>query len=100
MAPSFTACLLVGAGGLFGSVSRYGLSLAGQRLAFDWPAGTLAANALGCFLVAVIAEIVDGEEKINAFLPRLHDLFEESGRGGLITLEKVQIIRYLKGQNS
>lgn len=48
----------------------------------------------------LIVEIVDQEEKIDGFLPKLHDLFEASGCGGLITLEKVQIIRYTKGQNA
>jgi PII-like signaling protein len=43
----------------------------------------------------MIVEIADQEEKINSFLPSLHDLFEESGSGGLITIEKVQIIKYL-----
>lgn len=43
----------------------------------------------------VIVEIADQEEKINAFIPLLDRLFEESGSGGLITIEKVQIIKYL-----
>ena len=42
----------------------------------------------------VVIEIVDLEEKIDGFLPTLHELFESSGCGGLITLEKVQIIKY------
>jgi uncharacterized protein len=42
----------------------------------------------------IIVEIVDLEEKIDRFLPKLHDLFESVGCGGLITLEKVQIIKY------
>lgn len=50
--------------------------------------------------LSLIVEIVDTEEKIDRFLPKLHDLFEESGCGGLITLEKVQIIRYLHGQTA
>ena len=45
----------------------------------------------------MIVEIVDAEDKINAFLPRLHTLFEESRCGGLVTIEKVQIIKYLYG---
>lgn len=43
----------------------------------------------------MIVEIVDTAEKVDAFLPRLDALFEESGCGGLITMEKVQIIKYL-----
>ena len=42
----------------------------------------------------IILEIADDEEKINKFLPVLHDLFEKSGCGGLITIEKVDIIKY------
>jgi uncharacterized protein len=42
----------------------------------------------------IIVEIVDYEERIDAFLPYLHDLFETLGCGGLMTLEKVQIIKY------
>jgi uncharacterized protein len=46
----------------------------------------------------IIVEIVDAEEKIDAFLPVLHDLFEETQCGGLITVEKVEVIRYLHGK--
>jgi uncharacterized protein len=48
----------------------------------------------------VIIEINDEEEKINAFLPRLHEMFEASQCGGLITIEKVQVIKYLHGASS
>ncbi len=46
----------------------------------------------------IIVEIVDVEDKIDRFLPKLHDLFESVGCGGLITLEKVQIIKYTQGK--
>ncbi|MFH1898375.1 MAG: DUF190 domain-containing protein [Candidatus Desantisbacteria bacterium] len=42
----------------------------------------------------IIIEIVDEETKIDAFIPKLHDLFEQVGCGGLITIEKVQIVKY------
>jgi uncharacterized protein len=45
----------------------------------------------------VIIEINDDEEKINRFLPALHDLFEEARSGGLVTIEKVQVIKYRHG---
>lgn len=45
----------------------------------------------------VIIEITDDEARINSFLPRLHAMFEEARCGGLITMEKVQIIRYTHG---
>ncbi len=38
----------------------------------------------------VIVEIVDSEEKINAFLPEL----ERMMGSGLVTLEKVQVLHY------
>ncbi|MEI6071807.1 MAG: DUF190 domain-containing protein [Verrucomicrobiae bacterium] len=38
----------------------------------------------------VIIEIVDTEEKLNGFLPAL----EEMMGGGLVTMEKIQVIHY------
>ena len=38
----------------------------------------------------IIVEIVDSEEKINAFLPVLDGMIGS----GLVTLEKVQVLRY------
>ena len=43
----------------------------------------------------LIIEIVDTEEKINDFLPVLNEMFEESNSGGLITMEEVDIIKYV-----
>jgi CrcB protein len=56
MTNPWTLSLLVGLGGGAGSVARYGLNLAAQRLAFDWPLGTLAANALGCLCLGLLTE--------------------------------------------
>lgn len=38
----------------------------------------------------LVVEIVDSEEKIDTLLPHLDDMMD----GGLITLEKVQILQY------
>src|SRR6266568_4306866 len=38
----------------------------------------------------LVIEIVDSEEKINAFLP----LLDEMITGGLVTMEKVQVLQY------
>jgi len=38
----------------------------------------------------IVVEIVDSEEKINAFLPLLDKLMQS----GLVTLEKVKVIQY------
>jgi len=42
----------------------------------------------------VVIEIVDHAEKIDAFIPTVNDLFEKCGRGGLITIEKVDVLYY------
>jgi len=42
----------------------------------------------------IVIEIVDTEEKINFFLLVVHTLFEQCGRGGLITIEKVNVLYY------
>lgn len=49
--------LLVGSGGFLGSLARYGLSLTAQRLPWAWPAGTMAANLLGCLLIGMVAGV-------------------------------------------
>ena len=42
----------------------------------------------------VIIEIVDSAEKIEAFLSIVNALFEQCGKGGLITIENVDVIYY------
>lgn len=42
----------------------------------------------------VVIEIVDSDEKIDSFLPVVQALFEKCGRGGLITVEKVDVLYY------
>lgn len=42
----------------------------------------------------IVVEIVDHSEKIDAFIPVVNDLFEKCGRGGLITIEKVDVLYY------
>jgi hypothetical protein len=44
----------------------------------------------------IIIEIVDTEEKLNTLLPFLDDVVEE----GLITLEKVRVIKYRHSKSS
>jgi PII-like signaling protein len=47
----------------------------------------------------IIVEIADDEEKIDRFIPVLHDLFESAQSGGLITMENVKVIKYLHGND-
>ena len=42
----------------------------------------------------IVIEIVDTDEKIDSFLPVVNELFEKCGRGGLITVEKVDVLYY------
>jgi len=46
----------------------------------------------------IVVEIVDDEEKIKAFLPEVDKLFEAAGCGGMITIEKAEIIKYTQGK--
>jgi PII-like signaling protein len=45
----------------------------------------------------LVIEIVDEEHKIAAFKDSLSELFEQAGCGGLVTLEKAQVIHYKPG---
>jgi PII-like signaling protein len=42
----------------------------------------------------IIVEIVDSEEKIRGLLPHIDAMMEAAHSGGLVTLEKAEIIRY------
>jgi PII-like signaling protein len=43
----------------------------------------------------MVIEIVDEEKKVDEFIPTLHELFEKADSGGLMTIEKVDVIRYV-----
>ena len=45
----------------------------------------------------LVLEIVDTEERINEFMTIVDVMFERSGCGGLITLERAEVIRYTQG---
>lgn len=42
----------------------------------------------------LVIEIVDSQDNIEKFLPLVEEIFEHSKSGGLITLEKADIIAY------
>ncbi len=46
----------------------------------------------------MVVEIVDEEEKIDKFLPIVHDIFEKANSGGLVTMEKAEIIKYVSNK--
>lgn len=45
----------------------------------------------------IVVEIVDSEEKIRAFVQIVNALFESTRSGGLVTIEKAEVIRYRAG---
>ena len=46
----------------------------------------------------LVIEIVDTEEKIREFTKTVEQLFEQTKSGGLITIEKAEVIRYTAGK--
>ena len=46
----------------------------------------------------LVIEIVDTEEKIKTFTKWVEEAFEKTKSGGLITLEKAEVIRYKAGK--
>ena len=43
----------------------------------------------------LIIEIVDKIDRIEDFLPKLNQIFEEADCGGLVTIEKAEVIKYI-----
>lgn len=48
----------------------------------------------------VVVEIVDEESKVAGFVDKLNDLLERADSGGLVTVEKAHVIRYLHGASA
>lgn len=76
--------LLVGLGGFVGSVLRYWLSGVAQGLAprSSFPIGTLLVNVSGCFVIGVLAQLV---EERGAFAPDTRALLFVGVLGGYTT---------------
>lgn len=47
----------------------------------------------------IVVEIVDVEDKIKSFLSEVDRLFETAGCGGMMTLERAEVIRYSPGKD-
>jgi len=48
----------------------------------------------------VVIEIIDAEEKINGFMPQVNEMFKQAQCGGLVTMEKVKVIKYTAGEQA
>jgi len=46
----------------------------------------------------IVIEIIDTEEKIKSFIPIVDQLFEETGCGGMLTMERAEVIKYTHGK--
>lgn len=59
-----TNCVLVGFGGAFGALARFGLSTLWQTSeSFPW--GTFSSNLLGCFVIGIIAFFLTSSESLH-----------------------------------
>lgn len=86
MAHPATAALLVGIGGGAGSLARYGLSLAAQRLSVAWPLGTFAANCLGCLVIGAVVHLASRGETLS---PEARLFLATGFCGGFTTLSSL-----------
>ena len=48
----------------------------------------------------IIIEMIDETEKINGFIKIIEKYFENSKYGGLVTMQKVEVLHYSKGKSS
>ena len=76
------ATVLRGVAG-FGAVSRVIHTAKILRLSEDLP---------------IVVEIVDTADNIRKFLATVDDVFEQTSAGGMVTIEKVEIIKYTHGK--
>ena len=60
------ALLLVGIGGFFGSIARYGLAIAINKVSsHPYPLATFTINLLGCFLIGLLFGLVGRNQLQN-----------------------------------
>lgn len=86
MTNPWTLSLYVGIGGFAGSIARYGLSLTAQRLSIEWPAGTLAANVLGCLIIGMVTAVFARGETLS---PEARLIFATGFCGGFTTMSSL-----------
>lgn len=88
--------LLIAVGGALGTMARYGIGLwAGRTLGAAFPYGTFIVNVVGCFLIALVAELA---LSTAWFSPTLRLTLTTGFMGGLTTyssfnLETTNLLR-------
>ncbi len=61
--------LVVGLGGFFGAIARYGVTRSMARFSADgFPYGTIVVNLVGCLLIGVVFAVVETRPTIPANL--------------------------------
>lgn len=62
----FKAILLVGIGGFFGSIARYGVKILTDKYLYsNFPFGTFLVNILGCFIIGLLFGMVQRQQLDN-----------------------------------
>lgn len=84
---SWSMPLLIGLGGVVGTLARYGLSIMYQRAALGWPVGTLLANVLGCLAIGVLSELTVARG--SALSPELRLALTVGFCGGFTTMSSL-----------
>jgi len=46
----------------------------------------------------VLIEIIDNIEKLDEFAKRVNELLDHSAKGGLVTFQEIDVVRYKKGE--
>ena len=46
----------------------------------------------------IVVEIVDTEEKLKSFMSVVDAVFQQSGSGGMIALERAEVVKYTHGK--
>lgn len=78
--------VIVGVGGFAGSAARYSLAILLQRYSMIIPAGTLAANLAGCFIIGGIAQLAVPSSFLS---PEARLLLATGFCGGFTTLSSL-----------
>ncbi len=46
----------------------------------------------------MVIEVIDSNENIENFVPKLNEILDKTGKGALVFVEDIEIVRYRKGK--
>lgn len=95
MKQTILAIIYVGIGGMAGSIVRYLFALIAQRYEIMFPAGTVAANVLGCFIIGIIMQLAAETTSVS---PEMRLLLATGFCGGFTTMSSMvyETMQYVK----